>query len=281
MFWYLFLEISIIYECVSVVCSPHFYFLSGHFCLSPCSVCSEKPSHYCIPQHRLVSYSSILFSTASKASQNSHKVISFLSLSSSLDQLSFAFGLSYCMCYFLHLRGQVFFTFLGEHNRLYNLLLVPVVNPFRGDVPPPCAFLACLLYVPEDFHRFHVHFRSALTWHLSTSPGTPSLLSLDALPQTLIWKTRWWKFTLPTRDTQPEGLRVILCCAHFFSTLLAELFPICPILSLLVSSLFFHSLCPFFVCPRSNGPATPKDCWLWEVGSLCGLCTPPGAHPLL
>ena len=137
-----------------------------------------------------MSYSSILFSTASKASQNSHKVISFLSLSSSLDQLSFAFGLSYCMCYFLHLRGQVFFTFLGEHNRLYNLLLVPVVNPFRGDVPPPCAFLACLLYVPEDFHRFHVHFRSALTWHLSTSPGTPSLLTLDALPQTLIWKTR-------------------------------------------------------------------------------------------
>lgn len=41
----------------------------------------------------------------------------------------------------------------------------------------------------------------------------------DFSPRILIWKTGWWKFTLPARDKQPEGLGVILCCGHFFSTL--------------------------------------------------------------
>lgn len=41
----------------------------------------------------------------------------------------------------------------------------------------------------------------------------------DFSPRILIWKTGWWKFTLPARDKQPEGLGVILCRGHFFSTL--------------------------------------------------------------
>ena len=41
----------------------------------------------------------------------------------------------------------------------------------------------------------------------------------DFSPRILIWKTGWWKFTLPARDKQPGGLGVILCCVHFFPTL--------------------------------------------------------------
>ena len=43
-----------------------------------------------------------------------------------------------------------FLYFLEVQNGRCSLLLAPVANLFRGDAPPPCAFLARLLCVLED-----------------------------------------------------------------------------------------------------------------------------------
>lgn len=62
----------------SVIYSPYYYFLYGHFYLSHCSVCLEKTSHHCPSQHPLVVHSILL----QMLLINSHNIIHFLSLSS-------------------------------------------------------------------------------------------------------------------------------------------------------------------------------------------------------
>lgn len=171
------LEKLVIPKWVSVICSPYYSVLSGHFYLSPYSLRSERTPHLCPPNstHR---FSAVRFCSFLLPMFLKILITLFTSHHYSLNSASFLLVL---ICFLLHIplltSERPGFNDLLEVQDSHNLLLVPRANPFRGNVLPVWAFFVCSLSVSGSVHRLHVYFRSSLDLVFSYSwvsyPGAP------------------------------------------------------------------------------------------------------------